>query len=290
MTLIVYVLTDEYMILASDRRVTTTLGGKPVKFEDSAMKSFLLNGQLMMGFTGIAERDGMSMEQWVAETLTGVTPNDMPVALRDGMSDYYARHPEVAGVPHHFRLAGFAFNPGRTPNTFPLGYEVGNADWIATGDRVAYANVGEFKVVQNVFGNRKHAVGAVGAPYSLKALRSLQGLVRYSLRADPLDPFPLYQPIVHFIRDVAARSRGTVGNTILVASIPRSAVPLKEPGWTLPVGDNEPTFVRDHSSALLYPEDSTAAIIHFPALIYPDMQMIGLQLEKVETPQDGANS
>lgn len=279
MTLIVFVLTEEYMILASDRRVTTTLAGKPVKFEDSAMKSFLLNGQLMMGFTGIAELDGKTMEQWVASTLAGVAPNDMPGALRDGMADYYSRHPEVAGVPHHFRLAGFAFNPTRSPSTFPIGYEVGNANWVANGDRVAYANVGEFRVVQNAFGNRKQAVGAVGAPYSLKALRFLEGLVRYHRRANPVDPSLLYEPIVRFIREVADRSGGTVGKTIMVASIPRSAVPVHEPGWALPVGDALPTFAREHPTALVYAENSDAATIYLPALIYPGVQMTGFKLQ-----------
>lgn len=284
MTLIVFVLTEEYMILASDRRVTTTLAGKPVRFEDSAMKSFLLNGQVMMGFTGIAELDGKTMERWVAATLAGVAPNDMPGALRDGMAEYYSRHPEVAGVPHHFRLAGFAFNPTRSPSTFPIGYEVSNASWIANGDRVAYANVGEFRVAQNAFGNRKQAVGAVGAPYSLKALRSLEGLVRHHRRANPVDPSSLYQPIVRFIREVADRSGGTVGKTILVASIPRSAVPVHEPGWALPVGDALPIFAREHPTALVFPEDSDAAIIDLPALIYPGVQMTGFRLQR----QDGA--
>lgn len=279
MTLIVYVLTEEYMILASDRRVTTMQAGRPVKFEDSAMKSFLLNGQLMMGFTGIAELDGMPMEQWVAERLSGVAPNDIPFALRDGMAEYYDRHPAVKNVPHHFR-AGFAFNPARNPSTFPIGYEVGNTDWVARGDRVACANVGSFRVTQNVFGNRKQAVGAVGAPYSLKALRSLEGMVRHARRAHPHDPYPLYAPIVGFIRSVAARSGGTVGNTVLVASIPRSAVPVNEPGWMLPVGEPSPGFARDHPAALMYAESADTPVIHLPALIYPHMQVIGFQLER----------
>lgn len=280
MTLVVFVLTEEYMILASDRRVTTTVRGRPIKFEDSAMKSFLLNGQLMMGFTGIATLDGLSMERWVAETLQGVAPNDMPAALRDGMSAHYARHPELAGIPHHFRLAGFAFNPQRNPSTFPIGYEVGNAQWLAKGDRVAYANVGEFRVVQNIFGNRKQAVGAVGAPYSLKALRSLEGTVRQLRRAYPVDPYPLYAPMVAFIRNVAARSGGTVGNTVLVASIPRSAVPAADMGWSVPLVESALVFSRDQPTAVVFPEDATDPVMNLPALIYPGIQLVGFQLEQ----------
>lgn len=136
MTLITFVVTSEYVVLASDRRQTTFVGGVPTTFEDVALKTFLLRGQLLMGYTGVAVLDGKPMEHWVADLLRGVRPNDVPATLRNAMQDYFARHPEVAGMPHHFRLAGFAYKPDRNPQTWPIGYEVGNCAWETRGDRV----------------------------------------------------------------------------------------------------------------------------------------------------------
>lgn len=54
MTLITFVLTDEYVVLASDRRITLARGTKVISQDDKAVKSVLLNGQLLLGFTPAA--------------------------------------------------------------------------------------------------------------------------------------------------------------------------------------------------------------------------------------------
>ncbi|MGC5224732.1 hypothetical protein ACPW96_19375 [Micromonospora sp. DT81.3] len=279
MTLIVFVVTNEYAIVASDRRMTTLQRGKPTKFEDVAMKTFLLNGQVLMGYTGVAVLDGMPMERWVADALWGVMPDAIPETLRYRMNDYYRRHPEVRGLPHHFRLAGFGSDTARRPATFPIGFEVSNARWVAKGDRVESVHVGEFKTVQNIFGNRRQAVGAVGAPYSLRALRSLENTVRFALRRDPQDPSGLFDPIVQFIRAVADRSGGTVGHTVMVASIPRSATPILIPGWTFPLGENH-SPAKEQAYAVMYPEDVGAPVAYAPAIINPDVQMLEIRMER----------
>lgn len=83
MTLIISVLTDQYVALVSDRRITTTGGGKPKRQEDSDIKTFNLYGQFIMGFTGLARIDGLRMEAWVSKVLTGVPAHEYFTVLRD---------------------------------------------------------------------------------------------------------------------------------------------------------------------------------------------------------------
>lgn len=68
MTEIISILTDEYVALVSDRRVTWSDGTQ----EDIDTKTFNLFGQFLMGFTGFARIGGFRMERWVADVLRGV--------------------------------------------------------------------------------------------------------------------------------------------------------------------------------------------------------------------------
>jgi hypothetical protein len=93
MTLITWAITPEYAVVVSDRRVTRMRGGRAVSFEDEAMKTFLLNGQLLMGYTGLAEVGGTPMDFWVAELLAGDDPLRWPEILCEGMQEYYRKTP-----------------------------------------------------------------------------------------------------------------------------------------------------------------------------------------------------
>ena len=68
MTEIISVLTDEYVALVSDRRVTWSDGRQ----EDTDTKTFNLFGQFLMGFTGLARIGGYRVERWVADILRDV--------------------------------------------------------------------------------------------------------------------------------------------------------------------------------------------------------------------------
>ena len=279
MTLITFVVTSEYVVLASDRRQTTFVGGVPTKFEDVALKTFLLRGQLLMGYTGVAVLDGKPMEQWVAELLSGVRPNDIPATLRDAMQDHFARHPEAAKMPHHFRLAGYAYKPDRSPPTWPIGYEVGNCLWEARGDRVQVTHVSsQFRVVANVFGNQQQVVGAVGSPYSLRSLRVLEGKVRTARRANALDPTLVFGPVVDFMRGTAKRSAGMVGETLLLTCLPRSVVPLNVPRWSVPLALTGIGSAKTEPFAMMLNEGSSDLTTYLPAMIYPDFQVMGMTL------------
>src|ERR1700722_3039971 len=72
MTLIISVLTEQYVALVSDRRTTWSIDRKITRQEDTDTKTFKLFGQFLMGFTGLARIDGWRIERWMMEILNGV--------------------------------------------------------------------------------------------------------------------------------------------------------------------------------------------------------------------------
>lgn len=67
MTLILGYISDQYAVLASDRRVTwIDSDGKVTLREDNENKAIVLTGQFIMGYTGFARLGGTKIEQWYA--------------------------------------------------------------------------------------------------------------------------------------------------------------------------------------------------------------------------------
>ena len=87
MTLIISVLTDEYVALVSDRRVTWS-DGRQV---DTDTKTFNLYGEFLMGFTGLARIDGFRMERWVADALRSVPTDEYFNVLAQKMGTAFDR-------------------------------------------------------------------------------------------------------------------------------------------------------------------------------------------------------
>lgn len=259
MTLITFVQTTEYAVLASDRRLTVTSGRRTLNQEDRATKGFVLWGQMLMGFTGIAILDGEPMESWATAKLADALPNEGPEVLASAMDAYYAAHPEVRPHAHHFQALGFAYNPTASPQAWAMGFGVGNAQWTASRDRVSASGVQpRFRVVRNLVGNQGPIVGAVGSPYSLGALQRLRKTVSIAVRANPLDPSYIFEPMVDFTRETASRSGGTVGEVVTVCSIPRTGIPFP------PVSVSVPLQTADYSAARMGPFSHT----YYP----PDVQ------------------
>ena len=289
MTLIVFVATAEYVVLASDRRLTTFVGSKIVNQEDKALKTFLLNGQLLMGFTGLAAIDGVPMEDWVCEQLNGVLPKDVPERLKTAMDDYYRRTPRVRKYGHHFRLVGFAFNPKRVPSRFPIGIEVGNCTWINRGGTVVQSDIRpEFSVVHNRFGNHGQVVGAVGSAYSHQALRELERHVRIARRAAPTKPNLVFNPLVEFMRNVARNSGGTVGETVLISSLPKMSTPMRSIGWSVPLSVEGIERAAAEPMAMVVLADDAPPVFYLPASIYPEVQTKLMTIEFGPRSPDGA--
>lgn len=284
MTLITFAVTPEYVVMASDRRLTSSAGGRIIDMSDRATKTTLLWGQMLMGYTGVAILDGKPMEMWAAEVISDVEPADAPQALADAMNTHYAKNRHLRGTPHLFQLAGFAHNPNRTPSSWPIGIRVGNCGWGAQGKSIQFLPpVGDFQVRYNAMGNHKLIVGAIGARYPVAAIANLRRTVKFAVRANPSDPGRIFPALVNFTRLVASSSGGTVGEVVTVSSLPRAIVPSQELGWTVPVGDQLPSKTEQFSHTF-YPDDSADRVEWLPAIVTRDLALSGMTVAPGSSP------
>src|SRR5438034_6380312 len=71
-TLIVPYMSQEFVALVSDRRITWEIGGATQQWEDTENKAIVLASQFLMGYTGFARLGEVKTERWVADSLAGV--------------------------------------------------------------------------------------------------------------------------------------------------------------------------------------------------------------------------
>lgn len=278
MTLITTILTDEYVILASDRRVTWRRGSMSDRYEDVAMKSFILGGHLIMGFTGVAVIEGKPMERWLGEILSGVHTHDMIATIQSRIQEVFDRNPSLSGVPHTFVAAGFMKrrSDGRMIPVEILLSNCMNRRGVPDPRRVN----GRFLGRKIELGNQRHNVITIGWDVRAEDLQELDRLVRVSLKANPREPLLLFSPTVEMMRDVARRSHGGVGESILFASIPRQSVPID--GWALPIEGQKPD--SEGYPVALYAEkdslDPDSALQYFPAMYWKETSVTGIEIRE----------
>ena len=121
-TLIISVLTDEYVALVSDRRVTWS-DGRQV---DTDTKTFNLYGQFLMGFTGLARIDGFRMERWVADALRSVPTDEYFNVLAQKMGTAFDRRRSSDRKPQALLATGYAsLQPGG--RVYPMNVIISNS-------------------------------------------------------------------------------------------------------------------------------------------------------------------
>lgn len=282
MTLIVFVLTDKYVVQASDRRVTTMRNGVVTTSEDKAMKTFVLGGSLLMGFTGLAEVSGMPMERWVGQTIAGRSGTDQLQTLRDQIDRHFRSRRELRNVPHLFHVSGFVRTPGKQGlHLRPMGYEIANSSWGQRNGKAGVWRVRQsFTLNRKVLGNQKLICGAIGTSYKVADIHNLTKTLKRIQRLHPDDPVRTFEPIVRFVRTVAASSGGTVGETVITSSIPLAAIPQNLGQWVVPGSADIGSIGKTHPVSLMYPDASTQGVIFLPAVFTGGIQFAGLTITK----------
>lgn len=272
MTLIISVLTDQYVALISDRRTTWTQGAKLKRQEDTDVKTFNLFGQFIMGFTGLARIDDLRMEAWVSQILTNVPQEAYFETLRREIDAAFHRLGHSGRMPHAFLACGYAaLKPGG--RAYPMQIVVSNSIDSA-GKFSADAVSPTFSVYFDVLGNRRRAITSVGWSMRETTVRALDHRIRVVTKGDPSNPRLAVTPLVLALRDTARHSNNYVGRSALFTSLPRSAVPA--PGVT--VGEVD---FRQSAAAVYLPEDvrgPDGSIFYAPACISPQMHIFGLRV------------
>jgi hypothetical protein len=125
-TLIISTLTEQYVALMSDRRITWIQNKKIIRQEDTDTKTFNLFGQFLMGFTGVARIDGWRIERWAMEIFRDVPTSEYFDVLAREITAVFQRNGSSGKVPHAFHAVGYTtFQPGG--RVYPLAVTVSNS-------------------------------------------------------------------------------------------------------------------------------------------------------------------
>ncbi len=283
MTLIAGVLTDEYVALISDLRVTKLAGSKVVSQEDTDVKTIALGGQFLMGFTGLARIDGLRVEAWVSSVLLGVPQERYFEILREEIEKVFLRQGQAGKVPHAFLSVGYMTDrPGGQVKPFSI--TISNS-FDPSGTFSPAASVSEqFRIHVEQLGNRRQFVASAGYPMHPTARIALEHRIRVVAKGDSGNPALTVWPLLTALRDTARRSDGFVGTTALFASMPRSALP------DATISSGQGVDYRTKVASIYLPDEAhhpADGAFRMPASISPGMHMYGLKVHpRVLSPEE----
>jgi hypothetical protein len=277
MTLVLGYISDQHAILASDRRISwVDTDGKIATREDTENKAIVLAGQFIMGYTGFARlgRAGVKTEQWVCETLAGVTPQDYwrTLAAQTEAAIAELRVP-LNRSGHAFLAAGFAFTPSSPSRLEAYMVTISNA---LTGRYGGWRpqqrfEAGRMPPLSSSSDFRMQAVGITPARSDIDTV--IDAIVRYRKRF-PSRALGIAQVMVDLIRRTAVQdAEGRIGLDVSVSILPREAVPAQEAvahvgGIQEPISQLTCVFVPAD-------RDVEHALVYMPASVSPGMASFG---------------
>lgn len=237
MTLILGLLTQDYVLLAADRRVTFLQSGD-VK-DDERCKLVSLCGHSGIAYTGLAELGGCPTHEWICHRLVDVrarAPLQAFHALRDAASAAFTRLASNPPYRHSFLLAGYTpLKVGGWAPYFALvsnGYDA-DRKWLPTPSNrfIAFSRVLQS---DELYAARREGVDF--RPGRGKTLdRNVSRLLQRGIGAREVQRL-LVDEIVY-----TAVQKQRVGKTVLAVSIPRAAVEQNGQDIMVISGPTDPT-------------------------------------------------
>lgn len=233
MTLLLGLLTQDYVLLAADRRVTFIQSGDVKDDEQCKLVSFC--GHTAIAYTGLAELGGCPTHEWICHRLVDVRaagPLEAYAALREAASEAFERLDRNPPYSHTFVLAGFA--PMKGGGWGPYFAPVSNT----------YVHDGKAPRLQSP-SNRFNAFLRLLKPSELYAgcregvhlMPGRENLLDRNVRrllqrgVGPKEMLRLLVDEIVFTATEMERLKGksSVGKTVLAVSIPRGAIEQKRP-------------------------------------------------------------
>lgn len=292
MTLIAACLTPNYIVQASDRRLIELPSGRLV--QDNRNKAVQLGANMAIGFTGLAEIEGLPTDEWMLEVLGGSLDAEGDrfktlLALRDRATEAFGRIRLPAAYKRHaFQVVGWGQFPGEEaiePFTYLISNFAGPGCWLEE------AKPG-FEL------NRQRPGTSTLALYSAGQKMGFDRLARDLVHALERGAGPAAgaRLLAEAVRDVA-ETNPAVGTAVLVSVLPkpnpdrpptmqsRAAIPPLGPQsrseyFASAVSDSEPSYVY-------VPADLGSPPVAFgPALVSAGMQMKGVEFGIL--PEDAA--
>jgi len=293
MTLILGLLTDQYVTLVSDRRVTwMSPTGRITKQEDTDTQTFVICGHFLMGFTGYARFQDLPMEKWLSQVLKDVEPDPDAIsnrtfdAIRDAATTEFGRLPYDARQEHHtFVVVGYANDADSGGGLVPTRLLISNS-LNEQNQLVSRATGSTFRIAQEWLRNRRHLLTRVGYPPPASAMHQADTALRRVVNELPDDPLPAVDILVQCLRAGAESSNGTVGKNGMFATLPRRVVPASS--FVVPLGGGLLT-VDSRSEMLagyIRSEAKTAreAEVYAPAIFCPRMNLGTAEMDPERLP------
>jgi len=215
MTLILSVVTRNYVVQVSDRRLTDANTGRPL--DESANKAVVFCGHFVFGYTGLAQIDSLKTDMWLAERLLAKGPSAQ--ANLEFVRDEATR--SFQSVPRIYRKHAFiAVGWSRSRPVVSVisnyiddnGHELGTAQDAFRLNNVALGKPGKFFLVP------------VGQPIPIDALTRLRRAVKRIVKH--AGPVSMANLLIHQLWRFADENN-RIGHDVMVSVIPRSAVPVK---------------------------------------------------------------
>jgi hypothetical protein len=273
LTLIIAALTDHYVALVSDRRITRSVRKKIISQEDTDTKTFNICGRFLMGFTGLARIDGLRIEAWASKVLVSVSPENYFTVLTREIEAAFNRLGHAGHIPHAFLAAGF-MRDQPTSALRPASITISNSfdanGRFAPGQPVAR----QFTMQIEALGNRRQVAIAAGCPMHDTTVRALEHRLRVVTKGSPLDPRQSFGPLVTALRDTARRSNDYVGKSALLASLPKAAVPAPY------IAAGQVDYGAQPASLYLREDvrGTDDAEVYAPAVICPGLHVFGARV------------
>jgi hypothetical protein len=226
MTQIISVMTADYVLLASDRRLTFGEGSRLGEvYDDDTCKLVNLCGTTGIGYTGVGILKGTPTHEWIARLLTDSGCRDAAHACRiivDSAPAAFSNLPRPLRR-HTFLLAGWAYfgTPAKLRSYHCL---VSNSYELS--GQVAPQPLGTFNSFLRVLGQDEPSYGhLLGEPLTTNRAENLRRNIRRLVERQigPQETLRLLvDEIVH-----SSESRPTVGSKILGFCIPKESARVR---------------------------------------------------------------
>ncbi|MEU7957763.1 hypothetical protein [Micromonospora humida] len=272
MTLILSAMTPNFIVLASDRRLTDGATGKLIT--DRENKAVLLYGQIIMGYTGLARLGRMPTDKWIVQTLTGVPPAMAVTVLAEETATIIRgmRVPEALRS-HAYLLAGWLMD--RATNQ-----RVATSILISNfhnehGKRIAPR--GGFIAIRRSMGRSSVGIQSVGVPLADTQLRMVRRKAERLYRNNPNRPDGIVDLLINALSNVSGTD-SSVGSEMLVTSFPKAAA--MQEGVVIPL-QAKMSWSANNLQAVYIGQDSQR-VQYAPAQVTEQYGMWGVSMQRVD--------
>jgi hypothetical protein len=283
-TLIVSFISEEFVALVSDRRITWQIGGASTKWEDTENKAVVLAGHFLMGYTGFARLGGVKTEQWVVQKLVEVDPGSYfsAMATEAELAVRHMKQPlERSG--HAFVAVGYGRFRADPDALHALCITVSNA--LGDGEYGRWDPAPQFSVERTpvLSGPDDFRLNAFGTVPPRQIVEELVDPIQHYRRDHPVSVLGVLMLLVDLVRRVAAAD-DRVSKDVSVSVLPRAAVPAD--AVRTPVVSGLVSDPIDGLTCMFVPEGTNpqGPAVYAPATVGPGMATHGGEVWNTKPP------